>query len=126
MGELTEVEHQALNHLVLAVDTSEIDEAHQLMSDFADAGGTIVKLGLEAQANFGGPEGLSRLAQEHDLSWVYDGKIKDIGNTMKQAISSIVTYQTVLVTNTFISIIERRLPYCGYNFVHYDPKHHHK
>ena len=83
-----------MERMALAVDTSSIEVANSLMSDFAAAGGMLAKLGLEIASapGVGGPEGLSRLAAKHDLSWVYDGKIKDIGNTMSGVISNTVKY----------------------------------
>lgn len=83
---------EAIDHLALSVDTSDIEVANRLMADFASAGGSIAKLGLEAQSAFDGPEGLSILASEHGLRWVYDGKIKDIGSTMIGAIKNIAAY----------------------------------
>lgn len=91
-GENLVIGSEPIDHLALSVDTSQLDTAHSLMSDFAEAGGSVAKLGLELQSVAGGPEGLSRIAQEHGLKWVYDGKLKDIGNTMVKAVTNIVSY----------------------------------
>jgi orotidine-5'-phosphate decarboxylase len=83
-----------IDRLVLSVDTSDIQAAERLMGGFRDAGGSIVKLGtgLASAKGAGGPEGLSALAEKHDLDWVYDGKVHDISNTMRDTIGNVVGY----------------------------------
>jgi orotidine-5'-phosphate decarboxylase len=83
-----------IDRLVLAVDTSDIEAAERLMGGFRDAGGSIVKLGtgLASAKGAGGSEGLSALAEKHDLAWIYDGKVHDIGNTMRDTIGNVVGY----------------------------------
>lgn len=81
-----------IERLALSVDVSDVETARRLMGDFKEHGGVIAKLGLELQSVAGGPQGLSLLAQEAELIWVYDGKVKDIGNTMGGASSNIAKY----------------------------------
>lgn len=81
-----------IERVALSVDVSDIDKARRLMGDFREHGGTVAKLGLELQSVAGGPQGLSLLAEEADLIWVYDGKVKDIGNTMASNITNIANY----------------------------------
>jgi orotidine-5'-phosphate decarboxylase len=83
-----------IDHLVLSVDTSDVHTAHSLMDGFAEAGGNTVKLGIEMRSarDIGGPQGLSELAEEHGLRWIYDDKIHDIGNTMGAGITNVVNY----------------------------------
>lgn len=81
-----------IERLALSVDVSVVDKARRLMGDFKEHGGAIAKLGLELQSVAGGPEGLSLLAEEAGLIWVYDGKVKDIGNTMASAVDNIAKY----------------------------------
>lgn len=92
MNRALELGQEPIDHITLSVDTSDKDTAHRLIDDFRTAGGSIVKLGLQAASSFGGPEGLSALAQEHGALWAFDGKIKDIETTMAAAIRNIVTY----------------------------------
>lgn len=84
---------EAIDMIALSVDVSNVEKARMLIGEFKEAGGSVVKLGLELQSIAGGPEGLSLLAHDFELDWVYDGKVKDIGNTMAGAIRNIVGYE---------------------------------
>lgn len=81
-----------IERVALSVDVSDVEKARRLMGDFKEHGGIVVKLGLELQSVAGGPQGLSSLAQEAELTWVYDGKVKDISNTMASSIANIAMY----------------------------------
>lgn len=105
MSESLILGQEPIDHIALSVDTSDIDTAHRVINGFAEAGGSTLKLGLEAQSVFGGPEGLSNLAADYGLGWVYDGKIKDIRNTMVNSIKNIVAYDHPPVAITIHSDI---------------------
>lgn len=78
------------DHIIHAVDTSEFIRAYEMVERFADAGGTKIKLGLEAEKALGGIDALADIAERFGVEWVYDGKIKDIATTMERTIQAIV------------------------------------
>lgn len=78
----------AQERIILAIDTSDIDEAERLASIAYDLGARFVKLGLELSSatswNY-----CSDLAASYELDWVADAKLHDIPNTTAAAVKNI-------------------------------------
>jgi orotidine-5'-phosphate decarboxylase len=67
--------------IILAIDTSQKNEAERLAAIAKEAGARFVKLGLQLSSAQGW-QYCSRLAYRHGLDWLADGKIVDIPNTV--------------------------------------------
>lgn len=78
----------AAERFILAVDTSEVNRAEQLMTVAKEAGARFVKLGLELQTATSWSF-CSQLAAEYDIDWVADAKLDDIPNTVAGAVKNI-------------------------------------
>lgn len=85
-------EGAAHERVILAIDTSEREEAARLAALARDAGARFVKLGLELSSATSW-QWCSRLAHEHDLGWVADAKLKDIHNTVVKTVDNIVNLE---------------------------------
>ena len=79
----------ARERIILAIDTSEPEEARRLARVAADAGARFVKLGLELSSATSW-DFCSGLAQEHGLDWVADAKLDDIPNTVEKATANLI------------------------------------
>ncbi len=76
--------------ILLAIDTSDIDEARQLAWLAANAGATAVKFGQETFNAPGiGVEQCSAIAEMYGLRWLADAKSYDIQNTTQKAVANI-------------------------------------
>ncbi len=81
----------AAQRVVLAVDTSELGRARELVDVARDAGASIVKLGLEVSSAPGSSwEVCSALAADAGIDWVADTKADDISNTTGAFLRNIV------------------------------------
>lgn len=88
MGVLSMSELSANERIILAIDTSGIEEAERLMSLAKDIGSKFVKCGLELSSTIGW-QGCSELAAEKNLEWVADAKLDDIPNTVAKTVRNI-------------------------------------
>ena len=79
---------QAAERIILAVDSSDVDKAQELVSLARAVGATSVKLGLELQTASSWRV-CSELAKEYDLDWTADAKLNDIPNTVDKAVANI-------------------------------------
>jgi orotidine-5'-phosphate decarboxylase len=87
MTELT-----AREQIALAIDTSETAEAERLARVAQEAGARYVKLGLGLSTATSW-QYCSELAGEHGLGWVADAKLKDIPNTVGEAVHNIAALE---------------------------------
>jgi len=80
--------------IIGAIDTSDITEAHRLLTILAGAGAAFVKLGLEASTRLepetDGWRRCSILADTYGMEWVADAKLYDISNTVEKTVSNII------------------------------------
>ncbi|MEI6850715.1 MAG: orotidine-5'-phosphate decarboxylase [Candidatus Saccharibacteria bacterium] len=74
--------------IILAIDTSQPDEAERLAKIAKAAGARFVKLGLELSSATSWKY-CSDLAAENGLDWVADAKIDDIPNTVRNTVGNI-------------------------------------
>ena len=77
--------------IILAVDTSEINEAERLIQTAKDSGARYIKMGLELGSAIGWRL-CSELASEADIGWVADAKLCDIPNTVVQTVGNFTRY----------------------------------
>ena len=86
---MIKVDSEPASRIVLAVDTSDIKRAVELMEIARKAGAKTVKLGLELATAVGWLEA-SKMADGNGLEWVADAKLSDIPNTTAKAAGILV------------------------------------
>lgn len=86
---MIKVDSDPASRIVLAVDTSDIERAVELMEIARKAGAKTVKLGLELATAVGWLEA-SKMADGNGLEWVADAKLSDIPNTTAKAAGILV------------------------------------
>ena len=74
--------------IILAIDTSQKEEAEKLAKIAQTAGAHFIKLGLELSSATSWHY-CSDLATRHDLGWVADAKLNDIPNTVSRVVKNI-------------------------------------
>lgn len=85
------IELTAREQIILSIDATREEDAERLAGIAQDAGARFVKLGLELVYAPGlGPDYCEDLAARHNLDWVADAKLKDIGNTVEGAVGNLV------------------------------------
>lgn len=82
------MELSAKERLVLAIDTSDEQNAQRLSAVAREVGARFVKFGLELSSATGWGY-CSELAAKNNLDWIADAKINDIPNTTVKAVQNI-------------------------------------
>jgi orotidine-5'-phosphate decarboxylase len=82
----------AAEHIILAIDTSDIEKADQLARIARDAGSLYVKFGLDLSSATSWRD-CSDLAARLGLGWVADAKLDDIPNTVVSAVGNLTRLQ---------------------------------
>jgi len=85
----------ARNRLILAVDTSTIDEARRIIDELSDYVG-VFKIGLQMLMSEG-PQVL-KVFQDKDLKVFFDGKFLDIPNTVAMATEAVARVGVDMLT----------------------------
>lgn len=75
--------------IVLAIDTSNPDDAEYFTQMAADHGAKFVKFGLQYESATSWDD-CSDLADKYNLSWIADAKLGDTPNTVEQAVLNLV------------------------------------
>ncbi|HSX43826.1 MAG TPA: orotidine 5'-phosphate decarboxylase / HUMPS family protein [Candidatus Saccharimonadales bacterium] len=81
-----EVDLEPQERLVLAVDTTDVWQAHQYAKVAKSAGAKIIKLGLEHES-LDGPRPCSELAEDNGLEWIADFKTYATSKTIAPVIT---------------------------------------
>lgn len=83
------LELQPKERIILAIDTSDPDEAETLVKIAHEYGARFVKFGLEYATATSWKE-CAKLAQKYSIGWIADAKLDDIPNTSAKAIKNIL------------------------------------
>jgi orotidine-5'-phosphate decarboxylase len=76
---------QVSQKVILAIDTSDKNEAEKMVKLAAESSAQYVKFGLEL-SSAAGWKSCSRLAKRYNLAWVADAKLDDIPNTVEKTV----------------------------------------